>query len=140
MTGSQGKESNMQITTEGRCISCGHKLNLKTDRKKWICPRCGAEYRHELKNGDMPRESMAILTQTKEPAAAVLTAARWAQREMLLSVPEKTVNKYVRESLASAIANDIMERIEITERPIPEQCAIEYRARLRIVRSDYEFE
>ena len=88
----------------------------------------------------MPRESIAILTQTKEPAAAVLTAARWVQREMLLSVPEKTVSAYVRESLASAIANDIMERIEITERPIPEQCAIEYRARLRILRSDYEFE
>ena len=88
----------------------------------------------------MPRESISILTQTKEPAAAVLTAACWAQREMLLSVPEKTVNAYVRESLAGAIANDIMGRLEITERPIPEQDAIEYRARLRIVRSDYEFE
>ena len=88
----------------------------------------------------MPRESTSILTQTKEPAAAVLTAARWAQREMLLSVPEKTVNAYVRECLADVIANDIMERIEITERPIPEQDAIEYRAQLRIVRSDYEFE
>lgn len=88
----------------------------------------------------MPRESIAILTQTKEPAATVLTAARWEQREILLSVPAKTVNAYVRKSLADAIANDIMGRIEITERPIPEQDAIEYRARLRILRSDYEFE
>lgn len=130
----------MQITTEGRCISCGHKLNLKTDRKKWICPRCGAEYRHELKNGDMPRESIAILTQTKEPATAVLTAERQVQREILLSVPAKTANAYVRKSLADAIANDIMGRLEITERPIPELDAIEYRAQLRIIRSDYEFE
>lgn len=130
----------MQITTEGRCISCGHKLNLKTDRKKWICPRCGAEYRHELKYGDMPGERTSILTQTKEPAAAVLTAARWEQREILLSVPAKTVNEYVRECLADVIANDIIGKLEITERPIPEQNAIEYRARLRILRSDYEFE
>ena len=130
----------MQITTEGRCIYCGHKLNLKTDRKKWICPRCGAEYRHEIKNGDMPGERISILTQTKEPAAAVLTAARRETREMLLSVPAKTVNANVRESLADAIANEIMGRLEITERPIPELEAIEYRARLRIVRSDYEFE
>lgn len=130
----------MQITTEGRCISCGHKLNLTTDRKKWICPRCGAEYRHEIKYGDMPGERTSILTQTKEPEAAVLTAGRLVQREMLLSVPAKTVNEYVRECLADAIANDIMGRIEITERPITEQNAIEYRARLRILRSDYEFE
>lgn len=130
----------MQITTKGRCISCGHKLNLKTDRKKWICPRCGAEYRHELKNGDMPVESISILTQTKEPAAAVLTVARWAEREMVLSVPAKTVNEYVRGRLADEIAKDIMGRLEITERLIPEQGAIEYRAQLRIIRSDYEFE
>lgn len=130
----------MQITTEGRCISCGHKLNLKTDRKKWICPRCGAEYRHELKNGDMPGESISILTQTKEPAAAVLTAESQVQREILLSVTAKTANAYVRKSLADAIANDIMGRLEITERPIPELNAIEYRAQLRIIRSDYEFE
>ena len=88
----------------------------------------------------MPRESISILTQTKEPAAAVLTAARWEQREIILSVPARTVNEYFRESLAGAIANDIMGRLEITERPIPEQDAIEYRARLRILRSDYEFE
>lgn len=130
----------MQITTEGRCISCGHKLNLKTDRKKWICPRCGAEYRHELKNGDMPRESISIFTLTKEPAAAVLTAESQVQREILLSVQAKTANAYVRKSLADAIANDIMGRLEITERPIPELNAIEYRAQLRIIRSDYEFE
>lgn len=130
----------MQITTKGRCIYCGHKLNLKTDNKKWICPRCGAEYSHELKNGDMPGESIAILTQTKEPAADVLTAGRRVQREILLSAPAKTANAYVRESLADAIANDIMGRLEITERPIPELNAIEYRAQLRIVRSDYEFE
>lgn len=130
----------MQITTEGRCISCGHKLNLKTDRKKWICPRCGAEYRHELKNGDMPGERISILTQTKEPAAAVLTAESQVQREILLSVPAKTANAYVRKNLADAIANDIMGRLEITERPIPELNAIEYRAQLRIIRSDYEFE
>ena len=60
--------------------------------------------------------------------------------EILLSVPAKTVNEYVRECLADVIANDIMGRLEITERPIPEQDAIEYRAQLRIVRSDYEFE
>ena len=88
----------------------------------------------------MPGERISILTQTKEPAAAVLTAARRETREMLLSVPAKTVNEYVRESLADAIANEIMGRLEITERPIPELEAIEYRARLRIVRSDYEFE
>ena len=80
------------------------------------------------------------MTQTKEPAAAVLTAGSRVQREMLLSVPAKTANAYVRKSLADAIANDIMGRLEITERPIPEQDAIEYRAQLRIIRSDYEFE
>ena len=88
----------------------------------------------------MPGERISILTQTKEPAAAVLNVARWAEREMVLSVPAKTVNEYVRECLADAIANDIMGRLEITERPIPEQDAIEYRAQLRIVRSDFEFE
>lgn len=88
----------------------------------------------------MPGESISILTQTKEPAAAVLTAGSRVQREMLLSVPAKTANAYVRKSLADAIANDIMGRLEITERPIPEQDAIEYRAQLRIIRSDYEFE
>lgn len=130
----------MQITTEGICIYCGHKLNLKTDREKWICPNCGAEYRHELKNGDMPGESIAILTQTKEPEAAVLIAERRVQGEMLLSAKAKTANAYVRKSLADAIANDIMGRLEITERPIPELNEIEYRARLRVLRSDYEFE
>lgn len=93
-----------------------------------------------LKTEICPEKAYRYLTQTKEPAAAVLTAARWEQREILLSVPAKTVNEYVRECLADAIANDIMGRLEITERPIPEQDAIEYRARLRIVRSDYEFE
>lgn len=88
----------------------------------------------------MPGESISILTQTKEPAAAVLTVARWAEREMVLSVTAKTVNEYVRGRLADEIAKDIMERLEITERPIPEQGAIEYRAQLRIIRSDYEFE
>lgn len=130
----------MQITNKGRCIYCGHKLNLKIDCKKWICPRCGAEYRHEIKNGDMPGESIAILTQTKEPAAAVLTAESMIQREMLLSATGKTVNAYIRKSLADAITNDIMGRLEITERPIPELDAIEYRAQVRVIRSDYELE
>lgn len=80
------------------------------------------------------------MMQTKKPAAAVLTAGRRVQREILLSAPAKTANAYVRESLADAIANEIMGRLEITERPIPELNAIEYRAQLRIVRSDYEFE
>ena len=80
------------------------------------------------------------MNQTKEAVADVLSAALCVNNEMPGTTNAQDVRNYIREDFAKAMAKEIMKRMDIKETPIPDMNAVNFRAQLRIVRPDHEFE
>lgn len=120
---------------ERKCHNCGKELWLRDDYKTYVCRRCGTEYVFSKDN-----KGVESMDQTKEAVADVLSAALCVNNEMLETTNAQDVRNYIREDFAKAMAKEIMKRLDIKETPIPDMNAVNFRAQLRIVRPDHEFE
>lgn len=117
------------------CHNCGKELWLRDDYKTYVCRRCGTEYVFCKDN-----KGVESMNQTKEAVADVLNAELFIDNEMLEKANAQDVISYIRKNIANAMVKEIMKRMDIKETPIPNMNAANFRAQLRIVRSDYEFE
>lgn len=120
---------------ERKCHNCGKELWLRDDYKTYVCRRCGTEYVFRKDN-----KGVESMNQTKEAVADVLNAALCVNNEMLKTTNAQDVRDYIREEIAQAMAKEIIKRMDIKETNLPDMNAVNFRAQLRIVRSDYEFE
>lgn len=117
------------------CHNCGKELWLRDDYKTYVCRRCGTEYVFRKDN-----KGVESMTQTKEAVADVLNAESCVNNEMLETTNAQDVISYIRKNIANAMVKEIMKRMDIKETPIPNMNAANFRAQLRIVRPDHEFE
>lgn len=120
---------------ERKCHNCGKELWLRDDYKTYVCRRCGTEYVFSKDN-----KGVESMTQTKEAVADVLGAALCVNNEMLETTNAKDVRDCIREGIAQDMAKEIIKRIDIKVTPLPDMNAVNFRAQLRIVRPDHEFE
>lgn len=120
---------------ERKCHNCGKELWLRDDYKTYVCRRCGTEYVFCKDN-----KGVESMNQTKEAVADVLNAELFVDNEMLEKANAQDVISYIRKNIANAMVKEIMKRMDIKETPIPDMNAVNFRAQLRIVRPDHEFE
>lgn len=120
---------------ERKCHNCGKELWLRDDYKTYVCRRCGTEYVFRKDN-----KGVESMNQTKEAVADVLNAELFVDNEMLEKVNAQDGISYIRKNIANAMVKEIMKRMDIKETPIPDMNAVDFRAQLRIVRPDHEFE
>lgn len=115
------------------CTYCNRKLTLRDDMRTYVCPRCGATYTFTIEDH---RERQ---TEQSGPVADDVQTVTSVPK-IALSISGENLDYLVRKEMASSLAEEIMKRMEIITTPMPSVNAIEYRARVRIVKSDYEFE
>lgn len=120
---------------ERKCHNCGKELWLRDDYKTYVCRRCGTEYVFRKDN-----KGVESMNQTKEAVADVLNAELFVDNEMLEKVNAQDGISYIRKNIANDMVKEIMKRMDIKETPLPDMNAVNFRAQLRIVRPDYEFE
>lgn len=120
---------------ERKCHNCGKELWLRDDYKTYVCRRCGTEYVFRKDN-----KGVESMNQTKEAVADVLNAELFVDNEMLEKVNAQDGISYIRKNIANAMVKEIMKRMDIKETPFPDMNAVNFRAQLRIVRPDHEFE
>ena len=120
---------------ERKCHNCGKELWLRDDYKTYVCRRCGTEYVFRKDN-----KGVESMDQTKEAVADVLSAALCVDNEMLEKVNEQDGISYIRKNIANAMVKEIMKRMDKKETPFPDMNAVNFRAQLRVVRPDHEFE
>ena len=120
---------------ERKCHNCGKELWLRDDYKTYVCRRCGTEYVFYKDN-----KGVESMNQTKEAVADVLNAELFVDNEMLEKASAQDGISYIRKSIANAMVKEIMKRMDIKETPFPDMNAVNFRAQLRIVRPDHEFE
>ena len=120
---------------ERKCHNCGKELWLRDDYKTYVCRRCGTEYVFSKDN-----KGVESMNQTKEAVADVLNAELFVDNEMLEKVNAQDGISYIRKNIANAMVKEIMKRMDIKETPFPDMNAVNFRAQLRIVRPDHEFE
>ena len=116
---------------ERKCHNCGKELWLRDDYKTYVCRRCGTEYVFRKDN-----KGVESMDQTKEAVADVLSAALCVNNEMLETTNAQDVRNYIREGFAK----EIVKRMDIKETQLTDMNAVNFRAQLRIVRPDHEFE
>ena len=120
---------------ERKCHNCGKELWLRDDYKTYVCRRCGTEYVFRKDN-----KGVESMDQTKEAVTDVLSAALCVNNEMLETTNAQDVRDYIREEIAQAMAKEIIKRMDIKETNLPDMNAVNFRAQLRVVRPDHEFE
>ncbi len=115
------------------CTYCNRKLTLRDDMRTYVCPRCGATYTFAKEDhGERQTEESGPVADDVQTVTSV--------SEIALSLSGEDLDYMVRKEMASSMAEAIMKRMEIITTPMPSVNAIEYRARVRIVKPGYEFE
>lgn len=110
------------------CPQCGGRIN----RARMICEYCGTEFREE----NEPKHVIRI--ETHNPHVHALMANTIMCRDDVMDSP-KEASEYAIRCMAEKFATSIVQFMQIESEFNPSDDSVLFRARLRVLDSDYRF-